>query len=306
MGKGRGMGYKNIVPRDPFIHGLSAKGVKTIFDKTPKKELLKLKKVRGMDSSPYVTMEINQELDNRKMSLKAMGSMSSFKVDREYTINAWFEPTSRGFRHVAVLMRGSSEIEKATANYLNRTWESYTYQSVLRKVLRKHFTDEKKADTMISKLEKKRRLFAKGNLTTLDKWKKLPKDYKKDVSDLEKEIEFLKADDERLRKRSFKTYDKYAQKGINSERNAIWRKIENREEKLSELNKTKLSKKQVAFLKKNFRELGDQKKVERIYGATTRTYVVKLSQGKFQVDDDYLYGVKGSPRVISIERVGKK
>lgn len=29
LGKGLGRGYKNIVPRDPFIHGLSAKGVKT-------------------------------------------------------------------------------------------------------------------------------------------------------------------------------------------------------------------------------------------------------------------------------------
>lgn len=29
LGRGLGRGYKNIVPRDPFIHGLSAKGVKT-------------------------------------------------------------------------------------------------------------------------------------------------------------------------------------------------------------------------------------------------------------------------------------
>jgi len=35
LGKGLGKGYKNIVPRDPYIHGLSAKGVKT-FD--PSKE----------------------------------------------------------------------------------------------------------------------------------------------------------------------------------------------------------------------------------------------------------------------------
>lgn len=29
LGRGLGKGYKNIVPRDPYIHGLSAKGVKT-------------------------------------------------------------------------------------------------------------------------------------------------------------------------------------------------------------------------------------------------------------------------------------
>jgi len=30
LGKGLGKGYKNIVPRDPFIHGLSAKGISTV------------------------------------------------------------------------------------------------------------------------------------------------------------------------------------------------------------------------------------------------------------------------------------
>jgi hypothetical protein len=29
LGKGLGRGYKNIVPRDPYVHSLSAKGVKT-------------------------------------------------------------------------------------------------------------------------------------------------------------------------------------------------------------------------------------------------------------------------------------
>lgn len=29
LGRGLGKGYKNIVPRDPYIHGLSAKGIKT-------------------------------------------------------------------------------------------------------------------------------------------------------------------------------------------------------------------------------------------------------------------------------------
>ena len=30
MGKGMGMGYKNLAPRDPFVHRLSQKGVKTV------------------------------------------------------------------------------------------------------------------------------------------------------------------------------------------------------------------------------------------------------------------------------------
>lgn len=31
LGRGKGRGYYNLVPRDPFIHGLSAKGVKTDY-----------------------------------------------------------------------------------------------------------------------------------------------------------------------------------------------------------------------------------------------------------------------------------
>lgn len=163
-----------------------------------------------------------------------------------------------------------------------------------------------KQQQSLKPMTQNKKMMPKGNLTIMDKWKELPKDWKKDVADLEKEIDFLKADDERLRKRSFTTSDRYALKGINSERNGIWRKIENRQQNLDELKEIKLSKKQVAFLKKNFRGLGDQKKVDRIFGATTRVYEVKLPEGKFQVDSDYIYGAKGSPRFVTIKRAGKK
>ena len=35
LGKGLGMGYKNLVPMDRHIHSLSAKGVKTYSEKNP-------------------------------------------------------------------------------------------------------------------------------------------------------------------------------------------------------------------------------------------------------------------------------
>jgi hypothetical protein len=34
LGKGLGMGYKNLVPKDPYIHGLSARGIKTEYQVT--------------------------------------------------------------------------------------------------------------------------------------------------------------------------------------------------------------------------------------------------------------------------------
>ena len=42
------------------------------------------------------------------------------------------EKTRNGFKHVAVLEYNE---EKITVNYLNRTWESFEYQTVLNKLI---------------------------------------------------------------------------------------------------------------------------------------------------------------------------
>jgi len=59
-------------------------------------------------------------------------------------VNCWSENTSYGFRHLAVLSDINHETHttiqtKAKCTYYNRTWESYTYQSVLKNVIDKHF-----------------------------------------------------------------------------------------------------------------------------------------------------------------------
>jgi hypothetical protein len=58
-----------------------------------------------------------------------------FPLKDGYQIIARWEKTRNGFRHVAVLMKDGYEIGKAKANYLNRTWESYEYQSVIHELL---------------------------------------------------------------------------------------------------------------------------------------------------------------------------
>jgi len=127
LGLNKGMGYYNIVPKDPYIHSLSAKGVKTKCG---------LKKVFG---------------------LNARSSMTSFKLNPEYDIVCYSEGTRNGFRHVAILMKNGYEVNKATANYLNRTWESYEYESVIYKLLHKSFpTDE--ADHMNTVFDENRKL----------------------------------------------------------------------------------------------------------------------------------------------------
>ena len=46
------------------------------------------------------------------------------------TMNAWYESTRNGFRHLA----NTSDGVVAKCTYINRTWEVYTYQTVLHKL----------------------------------------------------------------------------------------------------------------------------------------------------------------------------
>lgn len=40
-----------------------------------------------------------------------------------------------GFKHVCDLYKGEKFLQRSTCNYLNRTWESYTYQSVMKQTV---------------------------------------------------------------------------------------------------------------------------------------------------------------------------
>ena len=69
--------------------------------------------------------------------------MKEFKIDEENNAICEWKKTRNGFKHEAILLRNGEEIERAKACYLNRTWESYEYQSVLLKLLRKaSYSDE--------------------------------------------------------------------------------------------------------------------------------------------------------------------
>lgn len=45
------------------------------------------------------------------------------------------EGTRSGFRHTCTLFRDEREMVSTSIHYLNRTWESYRYQSVMRKAV---------------------------------------------------------------------------------------------------------------------------------------------------------------------------
>ena len=55
-----------------------------------------------------------------------------FEVNKNIVAKAWTENTSYGFRHLAELMIKFETVETDKATYYNRTWERYTYESVLK------------------------------------------------------------------------------------------------------------------------------------------------------------------------------
>ena len=61
--------------------------------------------------------------------------MRIVKLNKEYSVLCESQSTRSGFRHVAIITRNGYEIKRVKCCYLNRTWECYTYQSVLRKAL---------------------------------------------------------------------------------------------------------------------------------------------------------------------------
>jgi len=72
-----------------------------------------------------------------KSTISNSGSATIFKVNDKIEIQAVSEKTRNGFRHIATLIVDGREVDKATANYLNRTWESYEYESVIDKLIDK-------------------------------------------------------------------------------------------------------------------------------------------------------------------------
>lgn len=70
--------------------------------------------------------------------------MKTFRINKEYQIVCDWKKTRNGFKHTAELRSGVfkgnnccyfSTIEKTKVCYLNRTWESFEYETVIKKLL---------------------------------------------------------------------------------------------------------------------------------------------------------------------------
>lgn len=78
--------------------------------------------------------------------------MRTFIISKKIEVICDSKSTRNGFKHTATLFYSGSECESVKCNYINRTWESYEYESVLQKLAGEEKT--------LSKIEKK--LFAKA------------------------------------------------------------------------------------------------------------------------------------------------
>lgn len=61
--------------------------------------------------------------------------MQIFKIDDTTSVVCNASNTRNGFKHEASLMVNGREVLRKKINYLNRTWERYTYESVLHALL---------------------------------------------------------------------------------------------------------------------------------------------------------------------------
>ena len=70
------------------------------------------------------------------MEMRKFNEVERFGNDMESwaIINEWGN-TRNGFKHISTLLHYGNEVAKNNTCYLNRTWESYTYQTSMKNVV---------------------------------------------------------------------------------------------------------------------------------------------------------------------------
>jgi len=68
--------------------------------------------------------------------------MRIFNLDKTYNIVCDTKSTRNGFKHVATLHRNGVSIFETKCNYINRTWERFTYETILKDVVKECFIDK--------------------------------------------------------------------------------------------------------------------------------------------------------------------
>ncbi len=63
--------------------------------------------------------------------------MKTFKINDRIEIECEYKKARDGFNHVAVLIVNGNTVDKVRVHYINRTWESYKFQSVMERLIEK-------------------------------------------------------------------------------------------------------------------------------------------------------------------------
>jgi len=84
--------------------------------------------------------------------------MRNFKITEDISVLCEYKKTRNGFKHEATLLINGFEKDKTKITYLNRTWESFEFESVAKKLINK--TKELSEEDKIKCLN-----FFKGDLT---------------------------------------------------------------------------------------------------------------------------------------------
>ena len=73
--------------------------------------------------------------------------MKIFNLDDTYNIVCNWKKTRNGFKHTANLCKNGFSVFETKICYLNRTWESFEYESILFKVVNEYFEKEKEKES---------------------------------------------------------------------------------------------------------------------------------------------------------------
>lgn len=65
--------------------------------------------------------------------------MKIFTLDEKYSVVCNTADTRNGFKHVASLCRNGEKIAESKICYFNRTWERFTYEDILIKIINNNF-----------------------------------------------------------------------------------------------------------------------------------------------------------------------
>ena len=70
--------------------------------------------------------------------------MKIFNLNNVYNIVCNWKNTRTGFKHTANLCKNGFSVYETKICYLNRTWERFEYESILKKVVENYFENKEK------------------------------------------------------------------------------------------------------------------------------------------------------------------